>query len=137
MRGLSLDETRAGDETRAARLSQPQVALDCRGSGSALLAGDAAHVHSPAGGQGMNLGITDAISLAAALAQIARPGPDTVLDAYGDAQRQRAERVLRLTRVATLPRPLRPLRNAGMRLAAGIPGVQRWLAGQLSGLGHR
>ncbi|AJK80360.1 2-polyprenyl-6-methoxyphenol hydroxylase [Mycobacterium avium subsp. paratuberculosis] len=94
-------------------------------------------MHSPAGGQGMNLGITDAISLAAALAQIARGGPDTVLDAYGDAQRQRAERVLRLTRVATLPRPLRPLRNAGMRLAAGIPGVQRWLAGQLSGLGHR
>lgn len=89
----------------------------------------------------MNLGITDAISLAAALAQIARGGPDTVLDAYGDAQRQRAERVLRLTgrltRVATLPRPLRPLRNAGMRLAAGIPGVQRRLAVQLSGLGHR
>ncbi|MBZ4548685.1 FAD-dependent monooxygenase [Mycobacterium timonense] len=115
--------------------------MDRRGSGSALLAGDAAHVHSPAGGQGMNLGITDAISLAAALAQIARGGPDTVLDAYGDAQRQRAERVLRLTgrltRVATLPRPLRPLRNAGMRLAAGIPGVQRRLAVQLSGLGHR
>ncbi|ETA91488.1 2-polyprenyl-6-methoxyphenol hydroxylase [Mycobacterium avium] len=64
-----------------------------------------------------------------------------MLDAYGDAQRQRAERVLRLTgrltRVATLPRPLRPLRNAGMCLAAGIPGVQRRLAVQLSGLGHR
>ncbi|BBN46767.1 hypothetical protein MAHJHV58_19790 [Mycobacterium avium subsp. hominissuis] len=45
--------------------------------------------------------------------------------------------MLRLTRVATLPRPLRPLRNAGMRLAAGIPGVQRRLAVQLSGLGHR
>ncbi|ATA27806.1 FAD-binding monooxygenase [Mycobacterium lepraemurium] len=106
-------------------------------AGRLLLAGDAAHVHSPTGRQGMNLGITDAISLAAALAQIARGGPDTVLDAYGDAQRQRAERVLRLTRVATLPRPLRPLSNAGMRLAAGIPGVQRRLAVQLSDLGHR
>src|SRR5205814_2315273 len=36
-------------------------------SGSVLIAGDAAHVHSPAGGQGMNTGIQDAVALAAAL----------------------------------------------------------------------
>ncbi len=108
-------------------------------AGRLLLAGDAAHVHSPAGGQGMNLGITDAISLAGALTEVLRGGPDAALDAYAAAQRRRAEGVLkltgRLTRISTLPRPLRPIRNSGMRLAARVPGVRRRLAVQLSGLG--
>lgn len=110
-------------------------------AGRILLAGDAAHVHSPAGGQGMNLGVTDAISLAGALTDVLRGGPDTALDAYATAQRRRAEQVLRLTgrltRIATLPRPLRPVRNAGMRLAARVPALRRRLAVQLSGLGRR
>jgi 2-polyprenyl-6-methoxyphenol hydroxylase-like FAD-dependent oxidoreductase len=110
-------------------------------AGRLLLAGDAAHVHSPAGGQGMNLGITDAIALADALAEVLRGGSDTALDAYATAQRQRAEQVLkltgRLTRIATLPRPLRPIRNSGMRLAARVPAVRRQMALQLSGLGRR
>jgi len=110
-------------------------------AGRFLLVGDAAHVHSPAGGQGMNLGITDAISLAGALAEVLHGGPDTALDVYASAQRQRAEQVLkltgRLTRIATLPRPLRPIRNSGMRLAARVPTVRRQLAVQLSGLGRR
>jgi len=109
------------------------------GEGRVLLAGDAAHIHSPAGGQGMNLGITDAAALAGALAEVLAGGPDAALDAYSAAQRRRAERVLkltgRLTRVSTLPRPLRPLRNAGIRLAAGVPAVRRQLALPLSGLG--
>ena len=66
---------------------------------------------------------------------------DTALDAYGTAQRRRAERVLkltgRLTRIATVPRPARPIRNSGMRLAALVPSVRRQLALQLSGLGRR
>ena len=110
-------------------------------AGRFLLVGDAAHVHSPAGGQGMNLGITDAISLAGALAEVLHGGPDTALDAYASAQRRQAEQVLkltgRLTRIATLPRPLRPIRNSGMRLAARVPTVRRQLAVQLSGLGRR
>ncbi|HUE34591.1 MAG TPA: FAD-dependent oxidoreductase [Mycobacterium sp.] len=110
-------------------------------AGRILLAGDAAHVHSPAGGQGMNLGITDAISLADALSEVLHGGSDTALDAYGTAQRRRAEQVLkltgRLTRIATLPRPVRPIRNAGMRLSARVPAVRQRLAIQLSGLGHR
>ncbi|MGD1280294.1 FAD-dependent oxidoreductase [Mycobacterium seoulense] len=107
-------------------------------AGRLLLAGDAAHVHSPAGGQGMNLGITDAVALADALAEVLQGGPDAALDAYSATQHRRAERVLqltgRLTRVATLPRPLRPLRNTGMRLAAEVPAVRRQLAVRLSGL---
>ena len=110
-------------------------------AGRILLAGDAAHVHSPAGGQGMNLGITDAISLADAFSEVLDGGSAAALDAYGTAQRRRAGQVLKLTgqltRIATLPRPLRPFRNSGMRLAARVPAVRRQLALQLSGLGRR
>jgi len=110
-------------------------------AGRLLLAGDAAHVHSPAGGQGMNLGITDAISLAGPLTEVLHGGPDTALDAYATAQRRWAEQVLkltgRLTRMATLPRPVRPVRNSAVRLAARVPAVRRQLAVQLSGLDRR
>ncbi|OBI43105.1 FAD-dependent monooxygenase [Mycobacterium sp. E796] len=110
-------------------------------AGRVLLAGDAAHVHSPAGGQGMNLGITDAIALAGALTEVLGGGRDTALDAYASTQGRRAEQVLkltgRLTRMATLPRPLRPIRNSGIRLAAQVPAVRRQLAVQLSGLRRR
>jgi 2-polyprenyl-6-methoxyphenol hydroxylase-like FAD-dependent oxidoreductase len=51
--------------------------------GRAFLAGDAAHIHSPAGGQGMNTGIGDAINLAWKLAAvIGGRAPDTLLDSY-------------------------------------------------------
>jgi 2-polyprenyl-6-methoxyphenol hydroxylase-like FAD-dependent oxidoreductase len=110
-------------------------------AGRLLLAGDAAHVHSPAGGQGMNLGINDGISLAAALCDVLAGGSDAALDHYCAVQRRRAEQVLRLTgrltRISTLPRPLRPVRNSGMRLAAQVPAVRRQLALQLSGLRNR
>src|SRR5947209_1875373 len=83
------------------------------------LAGEAAHVHSPAGGQCMNLGITDAIALADALANVVHGGSDTALDAYATGQRRRAEQVLkltgRLTRISTLPGPVRPIRNSALR----------------------
>lgn len=106
-------------------------------AGRLILAGDAAHVHSPAGGQGMNLGITDAVALAEALA--ARS--ETALDTYCATQRARARQVLkltgRLTKVSTMPRPLRPVRNSAMRLAAHVPAVQRQLAWRLSGLVNR
>jgi 2-polyprenyl-6-methoxyphenol hydroxylase-like FAD-dependent oxidoreductase len=50
--------------------------------GRVLLAGDAAHVHSPAGGQGLNLGIGDAISLGAKLAAVVRGAGPALLDTY-------------------------------------------------------
>ncbi|OBF20549.1 pentachlorophenol monooxygenase [Mycobacterium kubicae] len=110
-------------------------------NGRLILAGDAAHVHSPAGGQGMNLGITDAIGLANALTDVLRGDSDAALDAYGATQRARAQQVLtltgRLTRISTLPRPLRPIRNSALRVAAQIPAVRRQLAWRLSGLVYR
>jgi len=52
-------------------------------AGRAFLAGDAAHIHSPAGGQGMNTGIGDAINLAWKLAAVVHgDAPDTLLDSY-------------------------------------------------------
>jgi 2-polyprenyl-6-methoxyphenol hydroxylase-like FAD-dependent oxidoreductase len=110
-------------------------------AGRLLLAGDAAHVHSPAGGQGMNLGIQDAVALADALTDVLGGAPDTVLDAYSRDRRAIAQQVLaltaRLTELATLPRPLRPLRNTAMATAALLPRVRNGLAWRLSGLVYR
>lgn len=106
-----------------------------------LIAGDAAHVHSPAGGQGMNIGIQDGIVLAGALAAALAGGGEQLLDAYTSARRAVANEVVeladRLTKLATAPRLLRPLRNTLLRVLAGIPGFRRRLTWQLSGLVYR
>ena len=110
-------------------------------AGRLLLAGDAAHVHSPAGGQGMNLGIQDAIALADALTEVLAGAPEEALDAYSRSRRPIARQVLtltgRLTRLATLPPPLRPVRNTAMGLAAHFGSVREGLAWRLSGLIYR
>jgi 2-polyprenyl-6-methoxyphenol hydroxylase-like FAD-dependent oxidoreductase len=140
-RGFGPGQTVVTDLLWGSRFRIHHRVADSYRAGRILLAGDAAHVHSPAGGQGMNLGITDAIALAGALVEVLHGGDDTALDSYSSVQRQRALRVLaltgRLTRIATLPRPLRPFRNAAMRLAAQVPAVRRQLAWQLSGLVYR
>ena len=110
-------------------------------SGRLVLAGDAAHVHSPAGGQGMNLGIQDAVALAGVLDRVVGGESDELLDAYNEARRPIAQQVLRLTdrltRLATLPSALRGARNTAMTLAAHVPAVPRGLTWQLSGLVYR
>ncbi len=110
-------------------------------AGRLLLAGDAAHVHSPAGGQGMNLGLQDAVALSDALAAVLAGGPDTLLDEYSAARRPVARSVVsitdRMTRLATLPRILRPLRNIAFSIVGRIPAANRALAWRLSGLVYR
>jgi 2-polyprenyl-6-methoxyphenol hydroxylase-like FAD-dependent oxidoreductase len=110
-------------------------------SGRLLLAGDAAHVHSPAGGQGMNLGIQDAVALSAALVDVLNGGLDTLLDDYTRQRRPIARQIVeltdRLTRLATLPTAARPIRNSAISLAGRIPAVRRALALRLSGLVFR
>src|SRR5204863_3651711 len=67
-------------------------------AGRVLLAGDAAHVHSPAGGQGLNIGVQDAVSLGWKLAQVVkRTSPDRLLDTYHAERHPVAARVLRTT----------------------------------------
>jgi 2-polyprenyl-6-methoxyphenol hydroxylase-like FAD-dependent oxidoreductase len=106
-----------------------------------LLAGDAAHTHSPAGGQGMNLGLRDAVTLGDALSVALREGREDKLDEYAAGSRAEAMRVValahRLTRLATVPPAVRPLRNVALRLLALVPAFRRRLAEQLSAIGHR
>ncbi|CAA9535893.1 MAG: 2-polyprenyl-6-methoxyphenol hydroxylase and related FAD-dependent oxidoreductases [uncultured Thermoleophilia bacterium] len=63
-----------------------------------LLAGDAAHVHSPVGGQGLNTGVQDAVNLGWKLAQVVKgTSPETLLDTYHGERHPVAARVLRTT----------------------------------------
>jgi 2-polyprenyl-6-methoxyphenol hydroxylase-like FAD-dependent oxidoreductase len=70
--------------------------------GRVLLAGDAAHVHSPAGGQGLNIGVQDAVNLGWKLAQVVKgTSPESLLDTYHAERHPVAARVLRNAMAAT------------------------------------
>ena len=112
-------------------------------SGRILLAGDAAHTHSPAGAQGMNTGLQDAVNLGWKLAAAVRGwAPDWLLDSYhaerhpvGAAVLSLAGRQFRLNTARTAPR--RALRWAVHRVVAPLPPVQARLAREYSGLAIR
>jgi len=110
-------------------------------AGRVLLAGDAAHTHSPAGGQGMNLGLRDAVALGDALSVALSGSREDKLDEYAAGSRAEAMHVValahRLTRLATAPPAVRPLRNVALRLLAHVPAFRRRLAEQLSAIGRR
>jgi 2-polyprenyl-6-methoxyphenol hydroxylase-like FAD-dependent oxidoreductase len=109
-------------------------------SGRVFLAGDAGHVHSPAGGQGMNTGIQDAINLAWKLALVCAGRADAqLLDAYEAERRPVALEVVRaahrLTTLATMHgRIRRATRNTVLRVAGQVPAVPRKMADNLSEL---
>jgi 2-polyprenyl-6-methoxyphenol hydroxylase-like FAD-dependent oxidoreductase len=63
-------------------------------AGRVLLAGDAAHVHTPAGAQGLNTGVQDAYNLGWKLGQVIAGAPDSLLDSYEAERRPIAARVL-------------------------------------------
>src|SRR5215469_9299960 len=106
--------------------------------GRVLLAGDAVHIHTPAGGQGMNTGIMDAHNLAWKLALVAQGrAPDAVLDTYGAERRPVAEDVLRLTHAlvhyGTLTHPLkRRVRDMVVPALSRSQVIQRRAAGRMS-----
>lgn len=102
--------------------------------GRVFLAGDAAHVHSPAGAQGMNTGMQDAFNLGwkLALAVDGRAAP-WLLDSYDDERHPVAARVIGqttgLTRLGTMRhRNQRELRNHALHFATGLASVRRRLA---------
>lgn len=71
-------------------------------AGRVLLAGDAAHVHSPVGGQGLNLGVHDAVNLGWKLTQVVKgTSPDTLLDTYHAERHPVGARVLQTTMAQT------------------------------------
>lgn len=96
---------RTGD--REARAVNPtwltEFKINCRmvdrfRNGRVFLAGDAAHIHSPSGGQGIVTGVQDAYNLAWKLAAVLRDGaPDRLLDTYGEERLPAAREVLRAT----------------------------------------
>lgn len=111
-------------------------------NGRLLLMGDAAHVHSPAGGQGMNTGIVDAIVLGRVLGDIATGvREEGAIDLYQALRQPAAAEVLgiadRLTNMATARSSLkRLLRNALLRIVGSLPFMRRRIAMGLSGLGR-
>jgi 2-polyprenyl-6-methoxyphenol hydroxylase-like FAD-dependent oxidoreductase len=109
--------------------------------GLVLLAGDAAHVHSPAGGQGMNTSVQDAANLGWKLAATVRGwAPPGLLDTYQAERHPVGRQVLRnsgaLLRIALTPSPaLVPGRNALAIAVTRIPFLAKRMAGEISGVG--
>ncbi|KOX21702.1 FAD-dependent oxidoreductase [Saccharothrix sp. NRRL B-16348] len=110
--------------------------------GRVFLAGDAAHVHSPAGGMGMNTGLQDAANLGWKLAAVLRGAPDALLDTYQAERHPVGEEVLRISgtmiRLAMARSPFaRALRGLVGGTALRVPAIHRRLTGRLSALGFR
>ena len=110
--------------------------------GRVFLAGDAAHIHSPAGGQGMNTGMQDAFNLGWKLALVCRGLSDApaLLDSYESERHPVARQVIadtaHLTRAATLENPLvRGLRDFAAHLLLGVPAVQDAVGAKMTQMG--
>jgi 3-(3-hydroxy-phenyl)propionate hydroxylase len=107
--------------------------------GRVLLAGDAAHVHYPVGGQGLNIGVQDAVNLGWKLAQLVKAtSPESLLDTYHAERHPVAARVLRNTmaQVALLRRPddhINALRETMSELL-GMDEPRKHVAAMMSGL---
>ncbi len=107
-------------------------------AGRVLLAGDAAHVHSPVGGQGLNTGVQDAVNLGWKLAEVVHgAAPDTLLDTYHAERHPVAARVLRDTMAqVALMRPddrIEALRDVVAELL-GMDEPRTRFAARMSGL---
>ena len=106
--------------------------------GRVFLAGDAAHIHSPAGGQGMNTGIQDAVNLAWKLAMVSSgAAAPALLASYSPERSAVGDTVLRnatlLTDMATLSNPAaRAARNIALRVLLGLRPIQHRLVSTMS-----
>jgi 2-polyprenyl-6-methoxyphenol hydroxylase-like FAD-dependent oxidoreductase len=101
--------------------------------GRVFLAGDAAHIHSPAGGQGMNTGMQDAFNLAWKLAAVIDgQAGDTLLDSYEAERLPIADDVIaftdRLTKAGTLSGVPRRIRDVVIRMVSRVPAARRYMA---------
>jgi len=107
--------------------------------GRVLLAGDAAHVHAPDGGQGLNTGVQDAVNLGWKLAQVVnRTSPESLLDTYHAERHPVAARVLRNTMAqVALRRPDERIKAVGDTISEllSMDEPRKRFAAMMSGLG--
>jgi len=134
------EETRLAEVYAASRFNDATRQLEKYRHGRILFAGDAAHIHPPLGGQGLNLGVQDAMNLGWKLAATVRgTAPDGLLDSYHDERHPIAERVLQHTaaqRVFAAPNRtenVEALREIVMDLMR-LPDGNRYFSGLISGL---
>ena len=111
--------------------------------GRLFLMGDAAHVHSPAGGQGMNAGIVDAVVLGQLLSGVIKGDrSEADLDLYGQIRRPAAEKVLGLAGLLTTMATMRgagkrTVRNALLSIVEHVPAARNRVMMNLSGLSRK
>jgi 2-polyprenyl-6-methoxyphenol hydroxylase-like FAD-dependent oxidoreductase len=127
--------------TRSSRFTDATHQAASYRQGRILLAGDAAHVHYPVGGQGLNIGVQDAVNLGWKLAAtVNERAPDSLLDTYHAERHPVTARALRLTMAATaLTRSdsrLDALRDTVAEVIR-LDGPRKHLAGMISGLDIR
>ena len=107
-------------------------------AGRVLLAGDSAHVHYPAGGQGLSLGVQDAVNLGWKLAQVVNgTSPENLLDTYQDERHPVAARALQHTMALGVLQRGDDRSKAVVHLVSELATMdepRKWLAGIISGL---
>jgi 2-polyprenyl-6-methoxyphenol hydroxylase-like FAD-dependent oxidoreductase len=125
------------DVTWLSRLTDVSRLAESYRSGRVLLAGDAAHIHLPAGGQGLNLGFQDAVNLGWKLAAVIRGwGCEELLSTYQNERRPVADGVVRNTRTQAVlidPDPRYEALRTTFRELMALADTNRHIAGMLSG----
>jgi 2-polyprenyl-6-methoxyphenol hydroxylase-like FAD-dependent oxidoreductase len=106
-------------------------------AGNVFLAGDASHIHSPVGGQGMNTGIQDAANLAWKLAAVARGADDRLLDSYQEERGEVGKALLRFTerglKMATASSPwMESVRDVLAPIISGLHSAQKAITAFIS-----
>jgi 2-polyprenyl-6-methoxyphenol hydroxylase-like FAD-dependent oxidoreductase len=133
-------DTHLGELRQASRFSDAVRQVEHYREGRVFFAGDAAHIHLPIGGQGVNLGIQDAFNLGWKLAATVRGwAPDGLLDSYHTERHPVAARVLRNTRAqGVIANPSQDENLAAVRDMfidlLRLPEANRFIAGMMSGL---
>lgn len=138
LRRISGEDVRVKALESGSRWTDNTRLVDIYRRNRVLLAGDAAHVHSPFGGQGLNLGLVDAANLGWKLAAVIRGEmPESLLDTYTSERRPVAEAVLANTRAQVAIMRPDPQAGAMRNLVANfmqLDSVNRLIGEMMSGL---